>query len=72
MPSASNTAFTSSSVARGQMAKDFSGSGAAEEVKAAFEAEGMTVKTCRGHRYVGGYVGSLAMISSTSSPSAPY
>ena len=31
------------------------------EVKAAFEAEGMTVKTCRGHRYVGGYVGSLAM-----------
>ena len=32
-----------------------------DEVKAAFEAEGMTAKTCRGHRYVGGYVGSLAM-----------
>ena len=32
-----------------------------DEVKAAFVAEGMTVKTCRGHRYVGDYVGSLTM-----------
>ena len=31
------------------------------EVKAAFEAEGMTVKTCRVQRYVGSHVGSLAM-----------
>ena len=31
------------------------------EVKEAFKAEGMTVKMCRGHRYVGGYVGSLTM-----------
>ena len=31
------------------------------EVKTTFIAEGLAVKTCRGHRYVGGYVGSLAM-----------
>ena len=29
--------------------------------KAIFEEEGLSVKYCRGHRYVGGYVGSLAM-----------
>ena len=26
-----------------------------------FAAEGLTVKTCRGHHYVGGYVWSLAI-----------
>ena len=31
------------------------------EVKAVFLAEDLAVQTCRGHRYVGGYVGSLAM-----------
>ena len=31
------------------------------EVKTVFTAEGLTMKTCRGHRYVGGHVGSLAM-----------
>ena len=31
------------------------------EVKEVFNAEGLAVQTCRGHRYVGGYVGSLAM-----------
>ena len=31
------------------------------EVKVVFTAEGLSVQTCRGHRYVGGYVGSLAM-----------
>ena len=31
------------------------------EVKTAFAAEGLAVKTCRGHRYVVGYMGSLAM-----------
>ena len=29
--------------------------------KAAFEAEGLAIKWCRGQRYVGGFVGSLAM-----------
>ena len=32
-----------------------------QEVKDAFNAEGLAVQTCRGHRYVGGYVGLLAM-----------
>ena len=31
------------------------------EVKDVFTAEGLAVQTCQGHRYVGGYVGSLAM-----------
>ena len=31
------------------------------EVKTAFAAEVLTVETCRGNRYVGGYVGSLPM-----------
>ena len=31
------------------------------EVKTIFLAEGLAVQTCRGHGYVGGYVGSLAM-----------
>ena len=31
------------------------------EVKTAFTAEGLTVRTCRSHCYVSGYVGSLAM-----------
>ena len=30
-----------------------------EGVLAAFATEGLDVKACRGHRYVGGYVGSL-------------
>ena len=32
-----------------------------QEVKDVFNAEGLAVHTCRGHRYVGVYVGSLAM-----------
>ena len=32
-----------------------------EDVKTTFHAQGLKVKTCQGHRYVGGYVGSLAM-----------
>ena len=32
-----------------------------EDVKATFLAQGLKVKTCRGHRYVGGYAGLLAM-----------
>ena len=31
------------------------------EAKAIFEEEGLPVQFCRGHRYVGGYVGSRAM-----------
>ena len=32
-----------------------------EGVLTAFGSEGLDVKACRGHRYVGGYVGSLEM-----------
>ena len=32
-----------------------------QEVKEVFNPEGLAVQTCRGHCYVGGYVGSLVM-----------
>ncbi|KAL7523332.1 hypothetical protein ACHAWF_000480, partial [Thalassiosira exigua] len=35
--------------------------GSEAKAKAAFEAEGLQVRYCRGHRYVGGFVESAAM-----------